>query len=185
MKTVNWIIAFSLANTAFAAEVFFTPGQDCENQIVNAIAAAKTEVAVAVYSINNKRIVSALIDAHKKGIKVRVLTDAVHAAGKSSKVITMLNSGLTLRVHSKHKIMHNKFAVVDKKWAITGSYNWTEPASKYNSENCVTFSENDIIQAYAQQFENLWSTNAEDKSRLKLAKIAEKCKNRLPSSVKR
>ncbi|MFM8269665.1 MAG: phospholipase D-like domain-containing protein, partial [Pseudomonadota bacterium] len=65
-------------------EVYFTPSKQCEDRIVSAIEASKTEVVAAVYSINNQRIVAALIEAKKRGVKVQVLTDRVQASQKNS-----------------------------------------------------------------------------------------------------
>lgn len=52
--------------------------------------------------------------------------------------------------------MHNKFAVIDRKVLINGSFNWTFQATKFNQEN-VTVLENETLAAeYAAEFERLW-----------------------------
>lgn len=166
---------------AYSAEVFFTPSQDCEDRIVGAFDSTKGEAVAAVYSINNERIVKAILAAHKRGVKVRILTDALQAAGASSKVLSLKAAGVELRVHSKHKIEHNKFAWFDGKVAVNGSFNWTEPASRENSENCVFFSESNILTAYKSRFEKLWELNTRDASIRKIAKLIEKARKRTPA----
>ncbi len=158
----------------WGVEIFFTPGADCENQIVAALKGATTEVVAAVYSINNGRIVAALKAAKARGVRVRVLTDRTQAAGPSSKVIDLVDAGVPLRVHSKHKIEHNKFVVVDSKVAINGSFNWTEPASKVNSENCAVMPEPNAVASYQGRFEQLWRLNSQSRSVASIGKIREK-----------
>lgn len=164
------LISFSSS----AVEIFFSPSHDCENQIIAGFNNAQKEIVVSVYSINNPRIVPAMIAAKKRGVNMRVLTDRTQAAGKSSKVLELLNAGVDIRVHSKHKIEHNKFGVFDDKLAISGSYNWTEPASEVNSENCVIMPEKNAIEAYKKRFEQLWEWNTQKKSDASIAKMKNK-----------
>ena len=147
------------------AEVFFSPSKKCENQLVELIDGSSQTIDGAVYSINNTNIVDALKKAHKRGVKIRILTDRMQAAGKSSKVQKLHDEGLNIRVHSKHKIEHNKFAIFDGKTASTGSYNWTNPATKKNSENCVFFTDDaKVIADYQNRFNYLWQVNTKKAS---------------------
>lgn len=156
---------------SYGAEVYFSPSSDCENRIARAIDESKSEVVVAVYSINNKKIVDALIGAKKRGVKLRVLTDHVQASQKSSKALELLANGVDLRLHSKFKIEHNKFAVYDGKLASTGSFNWTGPAARSNSENCLILDEAPVVAKFKDRFEFLWQKNSADASKARVSKL--------------
>ena len=146
-------------------EVHFSPSKKCENALVERINATEKNIDVAVYSINNKSIVNALKQAHDRGIQIRILTDRLQAAGQSSSVRELRDYGLDIRVHSKNKIEHNKFAIFDGKKASTGSFNWTNPAADKNSENCVFFSDDDkVVNTYQDRFNYLWQINTAEKS---------------------
>ena len=141
-------------------EVYFSPSKDCENGLIKLIQSATKTIDASVYSINNTNIVNALKQAHKRGVKIRILTDRTQASGKSSKVKELRAAGIDIKVHSKHKIEHNKFGIYDGKKASTGSYNWTNPASDKNSENCVFFTDNPaVVSKYQVRFEYLWKVN--------------------------
>lgn len=147
------------------AQVYFSPSLKCENNIVKLIDNAQERIDAAVYAINNKDIVNAIKKAHKRGVKIRILTDRLQAANKSSKVKELYGFGVNIRVHSKHKIEHNKFAIFDGKKAVSGSYNWTQPASTKNSENCIFFIKNkEIVKDYQTRFDYLWKINTKQKS---------------------
>lgn len=148
------------------ASVYFTPSKDCENVLVNLIDNVSERIDVAMYAINNDAIIDALKRAHNRGIKIRILTDRLQASGKKSKVIELYDYGINIRVNSKNKIEHNKFAIFDSLGIFTGSYNWTNPASTKNSENCLFLNKkNEITASYKKQFEHLWRINTGKKSR--------------------
>ena len=170
MKTKIWIfivvaafaIGFSIGKSKpvehihvlTGGEVYFTPGTQCEDRIVENINKAQT-IDIAVYSITNKKITSALLSAKKRGARIRVVTDRTMAGNKYSKDEVLLKAGIPLRKNKKHKIEHNKFAVFDGSHIVTGSYNWTDAATKNNSENCVFLDA--LAEVYSARFEYLWN----------------------------
>lgn len=163
-----------LCSSLFGTEVYFSPSVDCENRIVRAIDESQSNIAVAVYSINNKKIVDALLAAKKRGVKLRVLTDNTQASQRSSRVLEMVANGVDLRVHSKFKIEHNKFGVYDGKLVSTGSFNWTGPAARSNSENCLFLDDKSVISKFHERFEFLWSKNSAEASKVRLAKLQQR-----------
>lgn len=140
-------------------EIFFTPGVACENNIIERINKSK-KIDIAVYSITNQDITNAIIAAHKRGADIRVITDRTQAKGKKSLIGTIKRARIPVLTNKKHKIEHNKFAVFDDIHIVSGSYNWTENASKYNSENCIFF--NQPNKEYSNRFEQLWNIYKSD-----------------------
>lgn len=134
-------------------KIFFTPSTDCEKNIVAAINKAN-KIEIAVYSITNPVITNSIISAHNRGAKIRIVTDRTQAKGKGSLVAKIKSAGIPVLTNKKHKIEHNKFAVFDDIHIVSGSYNWTTNASKYNSENCVFFDQPN--REFSTRFEYLW-----------------------------
>merc|ERR1712137_989791 len=52
--------------------------------------------------------------------------------------------------------MHHKFAVIDKKVLINGSFNWTSGAVKGNDENVVISHHAGLAGRFAEEFNRLW-----------------------------
>ena len=151
--------------TALLSTVFFSPGLDCENNIIQNINNSNETIDAAVYAITNDEIVAALKNAHDRGVKIRILTDKTQATNKKSLVREMRDYGINIRVHTKHRIEHNKFAIYDGARLSTGSYNWTRNASANNSENCIFLDPGDpAINDYQRRFNQLWQINTETKS---------------------
>lgn len=146
-------------------EVAFTPSQDCELRIIDLIKNSTTSIDVDIYSLSNQAIVEALIRAKERHVQVRILTDKLQASGKYSKAQYLYDQGINIRVNTKNKLEHNKFAIFDGRSLVTGSYNWTNAASNKNSENCMfLIKEPEKIQAYQNRFEELWQLNTQEKS---------------------
>lgn len=167
MKLIFYIIFAFLYIPCCIADngIYFSPSKNCENNIVKFMDKSTEQIDAAIYAINNTRIIKALKRAHDRGVKIRILTDRLQAAQKSSKVLDLKKYGINIRVHSKYKIEHNKFATFDKKIAVSGSYNWTTPASDKNSENCAFFIRNKtVVKEYQDRFEYLWRINTKKKS---------------------
>ena len=66
-----------------APRVYFSPGTDCEDQIIKNINGANN-IDVAVYSITNHNIRDALIRAHNRGANIRIIADYQQSKGKYS-----------------------------------------------------------------------------------------------------
>ena len=166
-KFILYLVSFLfLSGNVNALEyVFFSPSTDCENEIIRLINQSQDKIDIAVYAINNDNIINALKQAKNRGVKIRILTDRLQASNKSSKAKELYAFGFDIKVNFQYKIEHNKFALFDNNYVSSGSYNWTNPATSANSENCIFFEDNQpIIQAYQKHFNQLWQLNNKAKS---------------------
>lgn len=158
LKTINETAPSPTISNKKWMQIYFTPGLDCENNIIAEINKAK-KIDIAVYSITNQNIVDAIINAKERGAKIKVITDRLQSKGKRSLIDEIKNAGIPVVINSGHKIMHNKFAVFDDKSIVTGSYNWTNNASNSNAENCIFFNQPD--KEYSEHFKYLWKYYAD------------------------
>jgi phosphatidylserine/phosphatidylglycerophosphate/cardiolipin synthase-like enzyme len=173
-----WVLL--AANFAVATPVvLFSPKGGCETAIVKLIAETKSQLDIAVYSINDEAIINALIDARRRGVKIRILTDHVQAAVNTKTTLDFVNRGFSIRLHSSGKIMHNKFAVSDGRFAETGSFNWTNPAEQVNEENCLMLDDSATVMKYEERFErHLWVVNTQAKSEKYLVRLKKRATER-------
>jgi len=112
---------------------------------------------VCFFTISNHHIANALREAHERGLDVRIVTDDLFAAKAESDVMDLAKEGVSVRTDdSKSALMHNKFCVIDSKYLITGSYNWTAQATYYNQENVVILENPHGVQTFTAHFEELW-----------------------------
>jgi phosphatidylserine/phosphatidylglycerophosphate/cardiolipin synthase-like enzyme len=156
-KTLLTILTILLSTNAHAlTNVCFSPSTCCEDNIVELVNNSQNTIDIAIYAFTNQKIYDSLLQAKERGIKIRVVADKAQSKGKYSFVPKLQEQGFDVRIKKKVKIEHNKFGVFDKKFIITGSYNWTEAATKMNSENCVADKRKKIVARYDKRFEELW-----------------------------
>jgi len=154
----------SSLNGTPAFEVGFSPKGKSLNIILGGIARAEKSILVAAYSFTSKPISTALLDAHKRGVAVKVVADAKSNSGKYSAVTFLANQGVPVRVNSRYAIFHHKFMVFDNRHLETGSFNYSAAAVDRNAENVLLLKDvPEIAEIYAREWQRLWNESIEVK----------------------
>ena len=91
---------------------------------------------------------------------MQIITDNDKSEDRGSDIHDMSHAGMNIRIDETNNHMHHKFALIDHDTLITGSYNWTRSAFKYNHENVVITHERNLIRKFEQEFEKLWNSFA-------------------------
>jgi mitochondrial cardiolipin hydrolase len=138
------------------AEARFSPGQDCVNRVISLFAHAQRFADVCVFTITDDRIADAMIEAHKRGVIIRVVTDDMKTMDRGSDIERLRRAGLEVREDRSEHHMHHKFALFDQRLVLTGSFNWTRSATAYNQENIVVTSEPRLVGSFRDAFAQLW-----------------------------
>jgi len=133
--------------------------RQADDIVIGFIERCSVSIDVAVYSITWAPIVAAIIAAHNRGVKVRVLTDKSQAGNQYSDDEEMEAAGIELLRDRRTGSMHNKFMIGDSTAVITGSYNWSDGATNKNVENFVIVRLQHIVNEYKDEFEYLWQHN--------------------------
>jgi len=145
---------------AAQSEVYFSPKDDCVGAIQRFIGRAAQQLDVCVFTISDDRITDTLLAAHRRGVRVRLLTDNDKLHDQGSDIQQLHAAGIKIHIDRTDNHMHHKFAVADERTVLTGSYNWTRSAAKYNQENFLITDDPGLVQRYAQEFQRLWSSLA-------------------------
>lgn len=125
------------------------------------VEAASQSVEAALYRLNHPRLARALTDAAARGVRVRLVLDrgkyeetrATRDLLAASRISFRLSDG---RAGSGSK-MHHKFALLDGRTALTGSYNWTLESEERNFESLVVLTDREAVAVYQSEFEQLWN----------------------------
>ena len=154
---IGLLFIFSF-NALTETEVYFSLYDDPESIIIKNIDDSKEFINIAMYTFTDREIAQAIIRAKDRGVDIKIYLDRSQVNAKYSKSRYFINNGIEgIRISSNNYIMHNKFAVIDNKIVITGSYNWTASAGERNDENLLVINDKNIIEKYQNQFNNLWN----------------------------
>lgn len=120
-----------------SVEVFFSPRGGCTGAVTEALRGAKRSVLVQAYSFTNTAIARALVDAHRRGVKVEIILDRSQKTEKYSEADFTAHAGIVTWIDAAHAIAHNKIMIIDDETVITGSFNFTQQAEERNAENLL------------------------------------------------
>jgi phosphatidylserine/phosphatidylglycerophosphate/cardiolipin synthase-like enzyme len=145
--------------------VFFAPGEGCWRHLVSRINHVRRTLDLCVFTITDDRVAHPILEAHRRGVRVRVITDDEKAFDAGSDIHKFRAAGIPVKVDdvpgpgesglTGH--MHHKFAIFDGTRLVNGSYNWTRGAADCNYENVVDSADPKLVAAFAAEFERLWN----------------------------
>ena len=137
-----------------------------QKEIIKNINQAEAFINIAMYIFTDRELALPLIEARERGVKVRLYLDKDQVEYQYSQSRFLVQKGIKVRVSTNNYIMHNKFAIIDNRLLLTGSYNWTFSANNRNDENLMVIDDPEIIAIFQNQFVNLW-TNKYSSARTK------------------
>lgn len=105
--------------------------------IVHAIDEARSSVLVQAYGFTNKFILRALVQAHRRGVEVKIILDKSNESRRYSGATYVHNAGIPVWIDYRPAIAHNKVMIIDGKNVVTGSFNFTKSAQTRNAENVL------------------------------------------------
>ncbi len=136
-----------------AAEVCFTlEGQDCGAFAIAAIGEARRSLLVQAYNFTEPRIIAAIVEAHRRGVEVTVIVDKITARQRGEGVDRVAAAGIPTFVDRGPRIAHNKVMVIDGETVLTGSFNWSVSAERFNAENLIALRSPALAAFYADNF---------------------------------
>jgi phosphatidylserine/phosphatidylglycerophosphate/cardiolipin synthase-like enzyme len=139
------VLAAEIA-VCFTPEYGTTPS--CTQEVVDALTGAKKSVLVQAYSFTSAPIAKALVDAHRRGVDVKVILDRSNRTAHYSAATFLAHAGITVWIDAQHAIAHNKIMIIDGNTILTGSFNFTKAAEQQNAENLLTIHDSALAEQY-------------------------------------
>lgn len=159
MKLFILLISLLLSVKAFAINVscniLFSPNGGIQKTVVETLDNAKKTIDVMAYSYTNEAIGEAIRRAKTRGVKVRIIIDRTGPKQESGELEADKAAGIETYVDKTYRIAHSKVIVVDGILTLTGSYNWSVSAEKYNSENLLNCKSKAMAKTYTDRFNYL------------------------------
>jgi len=135
-------------------------GAIAQKRIANLFRYAKNDIKMTIYTFTNKELAKALIFAAKRGVKVTIIADRKEAKFKYSviphlalikNIKVKLLSGKAYKDGDRAK-MHVKMSIIDDKYLIIGSANYSYSAFFKNYEYILIEKDKSSIEAFKNFF---------------------------------
>ena len=131
------------------------------DKILEQIGTSRSSIDVLVYEIDNEEIADALVEAARRGVHVRIITDAIRSDSPAAKDRVLEDAGIPLkRIKDWRKdLLHDKFVIFDHQVAATSSYNF--PALNPDSEEAdPLIHDKPSLEKFQSEFDQIWDAAA-------------------------
>jgi len=138
------------------SRAYFSPGTSCVDKIIASLNSVKETLDICVFTISDDVISKAIIDAHERGVTVRIITDDEKVEDKGSDIAEFVDNQIPVKTDDGPSHMHHKFAIFDGQMLLNGSFNWTRSASRNNNENIIVDATPHLVTSFQTTFDTLW-----------------------------
>jgi len=163
LKVVAPIQSNATAPDMAPDSAYFSPGDECLQRIIRRFQLVKKHADLCVFTITDDRISREILEAHGRGVKVRIISDEEKASDTGSDMRQFTDAGIPIKLiravsaDGRDGHMHHKFAIFDGLRLVNGSYNWTRGAANINYENLVDSADAGMVQRFSAEFNRLWA----------------------------
>lgn len=126
-----------------------------DEALAEAIDEARFQVDIAVYDLNLWSIRDALINAHQRGVAVRVVVETNNL--DEEEVQALIDVGIPVIDDQNSGLMHNKFVVIDGTHLWLGSMNLTINGVYKNNNNLIYLRSSQLAENYSHEFEEMFT----------------------------
>ena len=102
-----------------------------------------------------------MIQRANSGVDVAGVFEKVGSDTEAAELKTLYCAKVPVRRDGNGSFMHSKVIVVDERYVITGSLNFSTNAEESNDENVIIIDNADIAKLYMQDFERVWAIAAD------------------------
>ena len=118
---------------------------------------SRYSVDVAAYDIDLWSIRDALIGAHRRGVEVRVVSEADNLGHRE--FADLAAARIPVIGDNQPSLMHHKFVVIDRLEVWTGSMNLTLGSAYWSNNNLLALQSGDLASSYTREFEEMFLEN--------------------------
>jgi phosphatidylserine/phosphatidylglycerophosphate/cardiolipin synthase-like enzyme len=153
------LLGHSAEVTATSVEVWYGPEDRPLEHLVRMYDRAGRYIFVAVYGLTSPLTVKALIEAKRRGVDVRVLTDRerLEDVKQRTALSTLREAGIPIKINRHDGLMHLKQAVIDDEINTNGSMNQTTSGNRYNDERLDIIKDHVLTVKARDKFLSLWN----------------------------
>lgn len=133
-----------------------------DKKFLTLIKEAQKSIDGAFYDIENIDYAKAFVEAKKRGVNIRLITDTSNMKSKgqikeSIKLIT--DAKIEIKDDKRNASMHHKFMIVDGKTVLTGSTNLTTSSIYYHNNDTLIIKSEKLSANYQAEFNRLFEKN--------------------------
>ena len=137
--------------------IFTSEDHAIQQAIVPLLNSAAKSIRFLAFSFTDFPMADAMMKRAKNGVNVAGVFEKVGSDTDAAELKTLFCANIPVRRDGNSAFMHNKIVVVDERFVITGSLNFSTNAEESNDENVIIIDNPDIAKLYMQDFDRIWT----------------------------
>lgn len=128
-----------------------------DSHLAEAIESARASVDMAAYDLDLWSLRDALIDAHRRGVAVRLVVESDQLDRPEFQ--DLITAGIPLLGDRREGLMHHKFVIIDRSEVWTGSMNFTLNGAYRNDNNLLRLRSSRLAADFLVEFEEMFTAD--------------------------
>jgi phosphatidylserine/phosphatidylglycerophosphate/cardiolipin synthase-like enzyme len=140
---------------ASGIETHFAAEDDPSVRLVALLRGAQTKIDFVAFSFTHEAIGAAVLERAKAGVKVRGVFETTGSETRFSEYGAMKQAGLEVYQDGNPYVMHHKVFVVDDRYTVFGSFNFSANAAESNDENMVVVDDPGFARTFLDEVDRI------------------------------
>jgi phosphatidylserine/phosphatidylglycerophosphate/cardiolipin synthase-like enzyme len=136
--------------------IFTSEDAALETAIIPLVQSAQSSVYFMAFSFTDYPLADAMIQRHLREVDVAGVFETFGSETDASELRTLFCGEVPVRQDGNKGFLHHKVIIVDERYVVTGSLNFSTRAETTNDENVIIIDNPDIARLYIEEFERVW-----------------------------
>lgn len=137
-------------------QVMFAAEDNVEPYLVDLINDAQESIYFMAFSFTSTPIGDAMLERAQAGVNVAGIFETRGSETEYSELPQLFCAGQAVRQDGNPGTFHHKVIVIDQWLVVTGSFNFSQNATRSNDENALIIGNSDIAAQYLAEFSRRW-----------------------------
>lgn len=139
-------------------EIYYAPEDEPLTRLAKLYDHASRYIYVSVYGLTSPVAVKSLVEAKKRGVDVRIITDRERLDDQKQQaaIETLHLAGIPILINRHDGLMHLKQTVIDDEINTSGSMNQTGSGNRYNDERLDVIRDHGVTAKAREKFLAMW-----------------------------
>lgn len=137
--------------------IFTSEDSALENVIIPFVQGAESSVYFMAFSFTDYPLADAMIQRRLRDLDVAGVFEAFGSTSEAAEMRTLFCGDVPVRQDGNGGFLHHKVIIVDERYVITGSLNFSTRAETTNDENVIILDNPEIARLYVEEFERVWA----------------------------
>jgi phosphatidylserine/phosphatidylglycerophosphate/cardiolipin synthase-like enzyme len=134
-------------------KVYFSPDDHFREQhLIPLLQGAKQSVHFMAFSFTSTDITNTLSHLKQQGLEIKGVVDSSQAGSSYAQYDDLKNENIDVLLDGNSQKLHHKVMIIDHRYVVTGSYNFSQSAETRNDENSVIIDNSHLAALYEQEF---------------------------------